>query len=190
MVTINKDGHVIISLDDLSYDLNVSKAVSYTHLDVYKRQAQWKETLGDDWERIHEEWRHKMANLTVTAYNSDYSLSLIHIYYDEYCQSVFGERIDKALKPLATSLKGLRNQASWDPEIAETVSYTHLAQYHPSHLRPSPSKRDPSPFHPSAKTRPIGSSEAAKVSAAACAAWENIVSPVSYTHLHTNYRSL
>lgn len=34
-------------------------------------------------------------------------------YYDEYCQSVFGERIDKALKPLATSLKGLRNQASW-----------------------------------------------------------------------------
>lgn len=35
--------------------------------------AQWKETLGDDWERIHEEWCHKMANLTVTAYNSDYS---------------------------------------------------------------------------------------------------------------------
>ena len=42
-------------------------------------------------------------------------------YYDEYCQSVFGERIDKALKPLATSLKGLRNQASWDPEIAEML---------------------------------------------------------------------
>ena len=42
-------------------------------------------------------------------------------YYDEYYQSVFGERIDKALKPLATSLKGLRNQASWDPEIAEML---------------------------------------------------------------------
>ena len=42
-------------------------------------------------------------------------------YYDEYCRSVFGERIDKALKPLATSLKGLRNQASWDPEIAEML---------------------------------------------------------------------
>lgn len=36
-------------------------------------------------------------------------------------RSVFGERIDKALKPLATSLKGLRNQASWDPEIAEML---------------------------------------------------------------------
>lgn len=33
-------------------------------------------------------------------------------YYDGYCQSVFGERIDKALKPLATSLGGLRDQAS------------------------------------------------------------------------------
>lgn len=42
-------------------------------------------------------------------------------YYDEYCRSVFGERIDKALKPLATSLKGLRSQASWDPEIAEML---------------------------------------------------------------------
>lgn len=42
-------------------------------------------------------------------------------YYDGYCRSVFGERIDKALKPLVTSLKGLRNQASWDPEIAEML---------------------------------------------------------------------
>lgn len=42
-------------------------------------------------------------------------------YYDGYCRSVFGERIDKALKPLATSLKGLRNQASWDPEIAKML---------------------------------------------------------------------
>ena len=42
-------------------------------------------------------------------------------YYDGYCQSVFGERIDKALKPLATSLGGLRDQASWDPEIAKML---------------------------------------------------------------------
>lgn len=42
-------------------------------------------------------------------------------YYDGYCQSVFGERIDKALKPLATSLRGLRDRASWDPEIAKML---------------------------------------------------------------------
>lgn len=33
----------------------------------------WKESLGEHWERIHKEWHHKMANLTLTAYNSDYS---------------------------------------------------------------------------------------------------------------------
>lgn len=42
-------------------------------------------------------------------------------YYDGYCQDAFGEGIDKALKPLATSLRGLRDQASWDPEIAKML---------------------------------------------------------------------
>ena len=46
---------------------------SVEHVMPQTLNAQWKETLGDDWERIHEEWCHKMANLTVTAYNSDYS---------------------------------------------------------------------------------------------------------------------
>lgn len=42
-------------------------------------------------------------------------------YYDGYCQSIFGERIDKALQPLATNLRSLRNQVSWDPEIAKML---------------------------------------------------------------------
>ena len=42
-------------------------------------------------------------------------------YYDGYCQDTFGERIDKALKPLATSLRGLKNRASWDPRISEML---------------------------------------------------------------------
>ena len=42
-------------------------------------------------------------------------------YYDGYCQDAFGERIDKALKPLATSLRGLKDQASWDPRISEML---------------------------------------------------------------------
>ena len=33
----------------------------------------WKASLGPDWERVHATWLHRMANLTVTAYNSDYS---------------------------------------------------------------------------------------------------------------------
>ena len=33
----------------------------------------WAESLGADYERIHETWLHRMANLTLTAYNSKYS---------------------------------------------------------------------------------------------------------------------
>lgn len=33
----------------------------------------WAEALGPDYERIHETWLHRMANLTLTAYNPKYS---------------------------------------------------------------------------------------------------------------------
>ena len=35
--------------------------------------AQWQNDLGPDWERIHETWLHTLGNLTLTAYNSEYS---------------------------------------------------------------------------------------------------------------------
>lgn len=35
----------------------------------------WQKELGDDYEQIHEIWLHRMANLTLTAYNSKYSNS-------------------------------------------------------------------------------------------------------------------
>ncbi len=34
---------------------------------------EWKEMLGDDYERIHGEYLHTLANLTLTGYNSEYS---------------------------------------------------------------------------------------------------------------------
>ena len=33
----------------------------------------WKEALGEDWEEIYNVWLHRLANLTLTAYNSSYS---------------------------------------------------------------------------------------------------------------------
>lgn len=33
----------------------------------------WQKELGEDYEVIHEEWLHRIANLTLTAYNSKYS---------------------------------------------------------------------------------------------------------------------
>ena len=35
----------------------------------------WVKVLGDDYEQIHETWLHRIANLTLTAYNSKYSNS-------------------------------------------------------------------------------------------------------------------
>jgi uncharacterized protein with ParB-like and HNH nuclease domain/predicted transport protein len=34
---------------------------------------EWKEDLGEDWQRIHELYLHTLGNLTLTAYNSEYS---------------------------------------------------------------------------------------------------------------------
>ena len=33
----------------------------------------WRESLGEDWQRIQKTWLHTLGNLTLTAYNSDYS---------------------------------------------------------------------------------------------------------------------
>lgn len=35
----------------------------------------WQRELGDDYEQIHDTWLHRVANLTLTAYNSNYSNS-------------------------------------------------------------------------------------------------------------------
>ena len=50
-----------------------SGGYSVEHIMPQTLSAEWKASLGDDWERVHEEWLHKLANLTLTAYNSDYS---------------------------------------------------------------------------------------------------------------------
>jgi uncharacterized protein with ParB-like and HNH nuclease domain/predicted transport protein len=33
----------------------------------------WKNSLGPEWERVHETWLHTLGNLTLTGYNSEYS---------------------------------------------------------------------------------------------------------------------
>ena len=34
---------------------------------------EWRDMLGDDRENVHAEWRHRLGNLTLTAYNASYS---------------------------------------------------------------------------------------------------------------------
>lgn len=35
--------------------------------------SEWREALGADWQRIQKTWLHKLGNLTLTAYNSEFS---------------------------------------------------------------------------------------------------------------------
>ena len=43
------------------------------HIMPQTLSSAWKQALGDDWERIHETWLHTISNLTLSAYNSNYS---------------------------------------------------------------------------------------------------------------------
>ncbi len=47
--------------------------ITIEHIMPQTLSEKWKEALGEDWERIHEQYLHTMANLTLTGYNSQYS---------------------------------------------------------------------------------------------------------------------
>lgn len=53
---------------------NVQKGeLSVEHIMPQTLTQHWKEQLGGDYSRIHEEWLHTIANLTLTGYNVQYS---------------------------------------------------------------------------------------------------------------------
>ena len=53
---------------------NVQKGeLSVEHIMPQTLTQHWKEQLGSDYSRIHEEWLHTIANLTLTGYNVQYS---------------------------------------------------------------------------------------------------------------------
>lgn len=53
---------------------NLEKRIlSIEHIMPQNLNNEWKESLGPDYERIQEEWLHTISNLTLTAYNPNYS---------------------------------------------------------------------------------------------------------------------
>lgn len=46
---------------------------SIEHIMPQTLSNEWKASLGEEYERIHEVWIHRLANLTLTAYNAKYS---------------------------------------------------------------------------------------------------------------------
>ncbi len=55
------------------YEMLERGTCSIEHIMPQQLTPVWKSTLGQDWETIHEVWLHRLANLTLTAYNSSYS---------------------------------------------------------------------------------------------------------------------
>lgn len=55
--------------------VKIDDSYSIEHVMPQKLSEEWREELGPDAEKIHRTWLHRMANLTLTAYNSKYSNS-------------------------------------------------------------------------------------------------------------------
>ena len=51
------------------------ETLSVEHVMPRQLTSEWVKALGDDYEATHEKWLHRLANLTLTAYNSSYSNS-------------------------------------------------------------------------------------------------------------------
>jgi predicted transport protein len=84
--------------------------------------AKWREALGEEWQRIQQTWLHTLGNLTLTAYNSDYS------------DRAFTEKRDmpdapeKGLKQSPLKLnQGLGILETWDEEAIKARA-TKLAE--------------------------------------------------------------
>lgn len=62
----NKEKHDIVK------QIN-ERTVTIEHIMPQTLSERWKEALGAEWERIHQQYLHTMANITLTGYNSQYS---------------------------------------------------------------------------------------------------------------------
>ncbi len=72
---------------------------------------EWKKELGDDWNRIHDQYLHTLGNLTLTGYNSEYS------------DRPFSEKRDMEGGFKQSPLKlneGLGSCAKWDEDAIKT----------------------------------------------------------------------
>lgn len=57
------------------YDFIKDGTYSIEHIMPQTLSREWQSYLGANWQKIHETWGHRLANLTLTAYNSKYQNS-------------------------------------------------------------------------------------------------------------------
>lgn len=118
----------------------------------------WKKALGSDWKRVQQTWLHTLGNLTLTAYNSEYSdrkfiekrdmeggfkqsplkLNAGLGKIDEWNEKSIGERAsrlaDMALEVWTAPKLAAGVLAAYGPEHATTVT-SYSVEDHPSLLK-------------------------------------------------------
>ena len=79
---INKDvynftrrNYLLRKLENYEHSKEPIEVSGYTieHVMPQKLTEAWQQELGEDFQRIHEVWLHKIGNLTLTGYNPEYS---------------------------------------------------------------------------------------------------------------------
>ncbi len=89
-----------------------SDDLTIEHVMPQTLDSEWKDYLGEDWERIHETWLHKIGNLTLSAYNGKYSNSQyaekLHLLED-------GKKVGLADSDLFLNVK-FKTETEWKEE--------------------------------------------------------------------------
>lgn len=67
----NGDSHEILNIPDMMSAKE--NGLSVEHIMPQTLTEAWKKDLGSNYAKIHETWKNRIANLTLTAYNSNYS---------------------------------------------------------------------------------------------------------------------
>ncbi len=71
----NRTNYLLRKLENHERSREPIEVPDYTieHVMPQKLNEAWQQDLGEDFQRIHEVWLHKIGNLTLTGYNSEYS---------------------------------------------------------------------------------------------------------------------
>ena len=71
----NRTDYLLRKLENYERSREPIEVPDYTieHIMPQKLNEAWQQDLGGDFQRIHEVWLHKIGNLTLTGYNSEYS---------------------------------------------------------------------------------------------------------------------
>ena len=107
---------------------------SIEHIMPQSLSDKWREDLGTDGENIHQDWLHKLGNLTLTGYNSELSNHSFGEKRDEYSRSSFRltrelekfeEWNDKTIQERADRLAQLATIVWSRPKLSREVLDTH-----------------------------------------------------------------